>query len=169
MASLNEVRLIGNLTRDPVMKMTPAGQQVAELGMAINRKYRGQDGVLREEVTYVDITCWGKIAETVSKYMRKGRMVFVGGRLKFDSWEDKQTGQKRNKLRVVAENVQFLDRREDMSTTPAGEISEDPTYHVDHDDWGPRPTTPIPPTDKAKPPSWEPPVAEEPSTEEPPF
>ena len=109
MPDLNEVRLIGRLTRDPELRAIPNGQQVAQLGLATSRKYKGQDGVLREETTFVDITCWGKLADTVTRYMKKGRLIFVGGRLKFDSWDDKTSGQKRSKLSVVAENVQFLD------------------------------------------------------------
>ncbi len=109
MPDLNEVRLIGRLTRDPELRAIPNGQQVAQLGLATSRKYKGQDGVLREETTFVDITCWGKLADTVTRYMKKGRLIFVAGRLKFDSWDDKTSGQKRSKLSVVAENIQFLD------------------------------------------------------------
>ena len=108
MADLNEVRLIGRLTRDPELRQ--AGQaQVCEFGLATGRKFKGQDGTMKEETTFVDVACWGKLAENVSRYMKKGRQIFVGGRLKLDSWEDKQSGQKRSKLSVVAENVQFLD------------------------------------------------------------
>jgi len=109
MADLNEVRLIGRLTRDPELRSTPNGQSVCKFGLATGRKYKGQDGVLCEETNFVDVSCWGRLAETVNQYMKKGRQIYVGGRLKFESWEDKQTGQKRSKLNVVAENVQFLD------------------------------------------------------------
>ncbi|NUM34852.1 MAG: single-stranded DNA-binding protein [Candidatus Brocadiae bacterium] len=115
MADLNEVRLIGRLTRDPELRSTPGGQYVGQFGLAIGRKYRAQDGTFKEETTFVDITCWGKTAENVHKYMKKGRLIFIGGRLKLDTWDDKQTGQKRSRLHVIAENVQFLDgKRDDM-------------------------------------------------------
>lgn len=109
MADLNEVRLIGRLTRDPELRSTAGGQTICTFGLATGRRYKGQDGEMREETTFVDVTCWGKLAETVPRYMKKGSQLFVGGRLKFDSWEDKQSGQKRSKLSVTAENIQFLD------------------------------------------------------------
>lgn len=109
MPDLNEVRLIGRLTRDPELRATPAGASVCSFGLATNRKYKGNDGALRDETTFVEVSCWGKVAENVSKYMKKGRLIYAAGRLKFESWDDKQTGQKRNKTSVVAESVQFLD------------------------------------------------------------
>jgi len=112
MADLNEVRLIGRLTRDPQLRSTSGGQQLCEFGLATGRKFKGQDGEMHEETTFVDVTCWGKLGENVARYMKKGRQIFVGGRLKFDSWEDKQSGQKRSKLSCVAENVQFLDAKQ---------------------------------------------------------
>jgi single-strand DNA-binding protein len=110
MANLNRVLLIGNLTRDPEIKYTPKGTAIAEIGMAINRVIPSQEegGERREEVTFVDVTAWGKTAENVQKYLTKGRPIFVEGRLHLDTWDDKQTGQKRSKLKVVAETVQFL-------------------------------------------------------------
>lgn len=109
MADFNQVTLVGRLTRDPELRAIPSGQPVAQIGLAVGHKYKGQDGVLREETTFIEISCWGKLAETVSRYMKKGRQILVSGRLKFDSWDDKQTGQKRSKLYVVAEQVQFWD------------------------------------------------------------
>ncbi len=115
MADLNEVRLIGRLTRDPELRSTPGGQYVSQIGLATTRRYRAQDSTFKEETTFVDVTCWGKTAENIHKYLKKGRTIFIAGRLKMDSWDDKQTGQKRYKLHVIAENVQFLDfRKEDM-------------------------------------------------------
>ena len=111
MANLNKVLLMGNLTRDPEVRYTPKGTAVTELGIAVNRIYTGESGEKREEVTFVDVTVWGRTAENVGEYLRKGRPVFIEGRLQLDSWEDKQSGQKRNKLRVVADNVQFLGSR----------------------------------------------------------
>jgi single-strand DNA-binding protein len=123
MADLNEVRLIGRLTRDPELRSTPSGMAVCSLGLATGRKYRGQDGVLKDETTFVDITCWAKTAENVVKYLKKGKQIFVAGRLRYETWEDKQTHQKRSKLSVVAENVQFLDRREESNNPPEMEVS----------------------------------------------
>lgn len=120
MADLNEVRLIGRLTRDPELRSTAGGQYVASLSLATSRKFKGQDGVFRDETTFVEITCWGKTAENVCKYMKKGRTLFVGGRLKFDTWDDKTTGQKRTKLSVVAEQVQFLDSPRNEMGAPYG-------------------------------------------------
>lgn len=111
MANLNKVLLMGNLTRDPEVRYTPKGTAVTELGIAVNRIYSGENGEKREEVTFVDVTVWGRTAENVGEYLRKGRPVFIEGRLQLDSWEDKQSGQKRNKLKVVADNVQFLGSR----------------------------------------------------------
>ncbi len=112
MASLNKVMLIGNLTRDPEVRYTPKGSAVTDIGIAINRRYRVEDET-REEVTFVDVTFWGRQAETIGQYMKKGRPIFIEGRLQLDSWEDKNTGQKRSRLRVVGENFQFLGGRDD--------------------------------------------------------
>jgi len=111
MPTVNEVRLLGNLTRDPQLRKTPNGQDVCDFGIAMNRKFKGQDGTQREETTFVDVTCWSHTATNCAKYLHKGSLVYVGGRLKLDTWEDKQTGARRQKLTVVAENVQFLDSR----------------------------------------------------------
>ena len=110
MASVNKVILIGNLTRNPELRYTPKGTAVTEVGLAVNRRYR-VDNDMREEVTFIDVTFWGAQAENVAKYLEKGRPLYVEGRLKLDSWEDKETGKKRNKLTVVGENFQFLDSR----------------------------------------------------------
>jgi single-strand DNA-binding protein len=108
MASYNKVLLMGNLTRDPEVKYTPKGTALANLGLAVNRVWTTESGEQKEEVTFIDIEVWGRQAETAGQYLAKGRPVFVEGRLKLDSWEDKESGQKRNKLKVVAERVQFL-------------------------------------------------------------
>lgn len=107
MASYNKVLLIGNLTRDPELRYLQSGSAVVNFGLAVNRKYRNRSQEMVEETTFVDIEGWGPQAETFSRYMSKGRPVFVEGRLRLDSWEAKD-GQKRNKLRVVMENFQFL-------------------------------------------------------------
>jgi single-strand DNA-binding protein len=112
MANLNKVMLIGNLTRDPEIKYTPKGQAIAELGMAINRYYTLDSGEKREEVTFVDVTLWGRQAEIAKEYLAKGRSVYIEGRLQLDTWDDKQTGQKRSKLRVTGEQMQLLGARD---------------------------------------------------------
>ncbi len=109
MANLNKVMLIGNLTRDVELRSLPSGNAVAQIGLAINRNWTGQDGEKREEVTYVDCEAWGKTGEIMAKYLSKGKPVYVEGRLKLDTWDDKESGQKRSKMRVVVENFQFLD------------------------------------------------------------
>ncbi|MBV8279211.1 MAG: single-stranded DNA-binding protein [Verrucomicrobia bacterium] len=111
MANLNRVLLIGNLTRDPEIRYTPKGTAVAEIGIAVNRVFSGEDGEKREEVTFVDVTLWSRLAEIAEQYLKKGRSVFIEGRLQLDSWDDKQTGQKRSRLRVVGENLQMLGSR----------------------------------------------------------
>lgn len=107
MASANTVIIIGNLTRDPQSKQLPSQSIVTEFGMAMNRKFKGAGGEEREEVVFVDCTCFGKQAEVIQKYCTKGKQLYVQGRLKYDTWEDKQGG-KRSKLSVVVENFQFL-------------------------------------------------------------
>ena len=110
-ANLNRVLLIGRLTRDPEVRYTSGGQAVTDLGLAVNRRYRDRDDQWQEEATFVDITVWGRTAENCGEYLSKGRSVFVEGRLQLDQWEDRNTGQKRSKLKVVATTVQFLDGR----------------------------------------------------------
>jgi single-strand DNA-binding protein len=113
MASYNKVMLMGNLTRDPEVRYTPKGSAVADLALAVNRTYTADSGEKREEVTYVDIVLWSKLAELAGQYLKKGRAVFIEGRLQMDTWEDKQTGQKRSRIKVVGENMQFVDSRRD--------------------------------------------------------
>ncbi|MDX2187754.1 MAG: single-stranded DNA-binding protein [Opitutaceae bacterium] len=108
MASFNQVILVGNLTRDPEIRVTPKGTSICAFGLAVNRTWRDESGQDREEVTFVDVEAWGKQAEIIHKYLTKGSQALVQGRLKLDQWEDKQSGQKRSKLKVVLENVQFL-------------------------------------------------------------
>ena len=116
MPSYNKVILMGNLTRDPQLKQTPNNQSVAEIGIAVNRKYKSKDGEMREETTFVDCEAWGRTAETMAKYLSKGRPVFVEGRLKLDQWQDKE-GNNRSKLRVVIDTFQFIDSRGEQSST----------------------------------------------------
>ena len=112
MPNLNSVHLMGNLTRDPEVRYTPKGTAVCDISIAINRLLPDDgSGERREEVTYVDVTLWGKTAENAGQYLAKGRSVFVDGRLALETWEDKQSGQKRSRLKVVAESLQFLGSR----------------------------------------------------------
>ncbi|MCU0796731.1 MAG: single-stranded DNA-binding protein [Akkermansiaceae bacterium] len=108
MANLNKVLLIGNLTRDPELRYTPKGTAVADLGLAVNRRVSDGAGNWSDETTFVDVTVWGTTAENAQKFLTKGRGVFIEGRLQLDTWEDKQSGQKRSKLKVVGETLQFL-------------------------------------------------------------
>jgi single-strand DNA-binding protein len=123
MANFNKVILAGNLTRDPELRYTPKGTAVARLGLAINRKWKSETGELKEEVTFVDVDAFGKTAETIGQYLKKGRPILIEGRLRYETWEDKQTKQKKSKLGVVMETFQFLDsgggRGGDASEAPA--------------------------------------------------
>jgi single-strand DNA-binding protein len=113
MANFNKVYLMGNLTRDPEMRVTPKGTAICQFGLAISRSWKDESGQTREETAFVDVEAWGKQGEVISKYCTKGRPLFVEGRLKFDQWEDKTSGQKRSKLKVVLENFQFIGGRGD--------------------------------------------------------
>jgi len=121
MASLNKLFLIGNLTRDPEVRVTPKGTHVAQFGIAVNRQIKDEaGGPAREEVTFVDIEAWGKQAELCGKFLKKGSPCMIEGRLKFEQWDDKQSGQKRSKLKVVMENVQFLGSKPSSEETGSG-------------------------------------------------
>lgn len=113
MANLNRVLLIGNLTRDPELRVTPKGTAICQFGLAVNRSFKDESGQTREETTFIDIEAWGRQGETISKYCTKGRPLFVEGRLRLDQWEDKASGQKRSRMKVVLENFQFLGGRGD--------------------------------------------------------
>lgn len=114
MASFNKVILLGNLTRDPEVKFIANGTAVAEVGLAVNRVwFDKQTNTKKEETTFVDVTLWGKDAEVAGEYLAKGRPVLIEGRLQLDTWDDKQTGQKRSKLRVVGERMQLLGGKPD--------------------------------------------------------
>jgi single-strand DNA-binding protein len=128
MASVNRVLLMGNLTRDPIVRATESGQQVCEMGMAVNRRYRTAQGEEREDVCFIDMETWGRTAENCGRYLRKGSLVYVEGRLRLDQWQDKNTGQNRSKLRVVVENIQFLDRKEPGQSQGPDEAFDDGGY-----------------------------------------
>ena len=122
MASLNYVVLAGNLTRDPVVRNTPSGTAVADLGLAVNEKYKNKAGEMVETTCYVDVVAWGRQAEVCQQYLHKGSPVLIEGRLQLDQWESKE-GEKRSKLRVRADRVQFLStgqRRQENAPAAAG-------------------------------------------------
>ena len=112
MASLNKVMLIGNHTRDPEIKYTPKGPPIAQIGLAVNRTWSNEAGQKQEETTFVDIEFFGRNAEIAGEYLKKGRPAYIEGRLKLDSWEDKQSGQKRSRLKVIGESLLLLGSRE---------------------------------------------------------
>lgn len=149
MASFNKVIIAGNLTRDPELRYTPKGMAVAKIGLAVNRTYTaGESGEKKEEVTFIDVEAWGRQAEVIGQYLKKGRPLLVEGRLKLDSWEDKNTKQKVSKLKVVLETFSFIDSR----GADTGGVAE-----------APRPSRPAPSAPSAPPP---PPA--DPSDSEPP-
>ena len=119
MASYNRVILMGNLTRDPQLRYLPNNTAVCEFGLATNRRYRDRDGNQKEEVCFVDVTAWGRSAETINQYMTKGRGILIEGRLKLDQWTN-QEGEKRSKLTVVADTFQFVGGRGDTDGAPGG-------------------------------------------------
>ncbi len=145
MANLNKVMLIGNLTRDPELRVTPKGTAICTFSIAVNRKFKDDSGGEREEVTYVDIEAWGKSGENISKYCTKGRPLFVEGRLRLDQWEDKTTKEKRSRMKVVLENFQFLGGGRPEGGAPGGEGGEPRTYAPRPAGGAPKPAAPAAP------------------------
>ena len=144
MASLNKVLLMGNLTRDPEVRTLASGTAVCNFGMAINRNFTDREGNRREETTFVDVESFGKQAETISRYMKKGSGIFIEGRLKLDQWET-PAGEKRSKLRITLENFQFVGGGDGAPATRSeGESSN---------------LTPTPPPDKSATPPQDPPTS----------
>lgn len=133
MASLNKVMLIGNLTRDPELRHTPKGTSVADLGLAVNRKVQDGNGGWKDETTFVDVTVWGSAADNAGKYLQKGRPIFVEGRIQMETWDDKETGQKRSRLKIVGENIQFLpsSQKATAGTSPASNNQQQPIDQSD--------------------------------------
>jgi single-strand DNA-binding protein len=113
MANLNKVFLIGRLTQDPELRYTSGGSAVTDLRLATNRMYQGKDGETKEETLFIDVTVWNRQAENCCQYLKKGRQVHIEGYLKMDSWDDRNTGEKRSKIKVEADRVQFLDGKRD--------------------------------------------------------
>jgi len=128
MANYNRSLLMGNLTRDPELRYIPSGSAVVTLRMAINRNYKSQSGEMKEEVTYVNVVVWGKQAENCAEYLSKGSAIFVEGRLQSRQWET-DDGQKRSILEVVADRVQFLDRKKSSGAAPEGYRPESAESH----------------------------------------
>jgi single-strand DNA-binding protein len=124
MASYNKVILMGNLTRDPETRVTPNGATICKVGLAVNRTYTAQDGTKKEDVTFVDCDAFGKTAETISKWMTKGKGILIEGRLRLDQWDDKATGQARSKLGVVIENFQFVGGRNEGDSGASDQSSD---------------------------------------------
>src|SRR5262245_43240014 len=120
MASFNKVILVVILTRDPELRYTQNGTAIPKIGMAVNSNWNSESDEKKEEVTFIDVDVFGRTAENVGQYMRKGRPILVEGRLRLDQWDDKQTGQKRSRLGVVAETVQFLGSPTGGEGGPAG-------------------------------------------------
>lgn len=130
--NLNRVVIAGNLTRDPELRFTPRGTAVTKIGIAVNRVYTTEGGEKKEEVTFVDCECFGKIAELIGQYFKRGRAIYIEGRLRMEQWEDKATGQKKSRLGVVADSFQFCDvNREQVAqqraskTPPVAEPAND--------------------------------------------
>jgi single-strand DNA-binding protein len=144
MANFNKVILAGNLTRDPELRYTPKGTAIAKLGLAINRTWKNDAGETKEEATFVDVDAFGRQAEVIAQYMRKGRPILIEGRLRLDQWEDKQTNQKRSKLGVVLESFSFIDSKGGADTgggdapksrpAPAPAAAGEPDGHPPEDD-----------------------------------
>lgn len=124
--NLNRVMLAGNLTRDPELKYTPSNKAVANVGLAVNNRFKLADGTLKEEVTFVDCEVWGATAEAMSKYLSKGRPVYIEGRLKLETWQDKGDGSNRSKMKVVVENFQFVDRKPEVGSDTGGQTKAAP-------------------------------------------
>src|SRR5438093_601280 len=136
MANFNKVILAGNLTRDPELRYTPKGTAIARIGLAINRTWKSETGETQEEVTFVDVEAWGRQAEVIAQYMKKGRPFLVEGRLKLDQWEDKNTHAKQSKLKVVLEGFTFIDSKGDGGGTAPNPLPPRPAA---------APATPAPP------------------------
>jgi single-strand DNA-binding protein len=125
MADLNKVFLMGRLTFDPELRRTPSGTAVTELRMATSRSFQGRDGDRREEKLFIDVTVWDRQAETCCQYLRKGSAIHVEGSLRMDTWDDKTTGEKRSKIRVHADRVQFLDSRRNDASNDVDSAADD--------------------------------------------
>ncbi len=137
MASYNRVVLVGNLTRDPELRYTPSSMAVTDIGLAVNDKRKNANGEWVEETTFVDVTLWGRTAEVASEYLKKGAPVLIEGRLKLDQWDDKESGQKRSKLKVVGEKMQMLGGKSGGGGGGGGRsVSNDEDYGAPSENYG---------------------------------
>lgn len=148
---------MGNLTRDPEMRYTPSGTAIAKIRLAVNRNWRNEAGELQEEVTFIDVDAFGKQAETIGQYFKKGNPIFLEGRLRQDQWEDKQTGQKRSQLKVVLRNFQFLPsgQSREGGSSDSSSFSRHPAPTPPASQSPPQrqqPSSPPPPTNSGPPP-----------------
>ncbi|MAE63083.1 MAG: single-stranded DNA-binding protein [Phycisphaeraceae bacterium] len=131
MPNLNRVMLMGNLTRDPELRYLPSNTAVVNFGMAINRRWRSQEGEQREETTFVDCAAFGRTGEVIHQYVKKGRPIYVEGRLRLEQWQDKESGGNRSRLSVIVESFEFLDSRgggQDAGGAPSGRGQSEPAY-----------------------------------------
>ncbi|MCQ2377636.1 MAG: single-stranded DNA-binding protein [Victivallaceae bacterium] len=153
MATLNKVFLLGNLTRDPDLRGLPSGQNVCELRMAVGRRYQNSSGQEVDETCFVDVVVWGRTAANCKQFLSKGSQVMVEGRLQLDQWEDRNGGGQRSRLRVVAEQVQFMSRRNPDGAAPGAAPAEAPAPSADPYTRSVRPTPPaaMPPMPPATP------------------
>lgn len=140
MASFNRVILLGNLTRDPELRYIPSGTAVTEVGLAVNDRRKGANGEWIEETTFVDVTLWGRTAEIATEYLSKGSPVLIEGRLKLDSWQDKE-GQKRSKLKVIGERMQMVGAKGQGGggggkPAPRGQSYDDADYGAPAESYG---------------------------------
>jgi single-strand DNA-binding protein len=144
MASLNICHLIGNLTRDPELRVTPKGTPICQFGLAVSRTFKDEAGQNREEVAFIDVEAWGKTGENIAKYCTKGKSLYVQGRLKFDQWDDKTSGQKRSKIKVVCDQFQFIGGKADAGEGVQSDAPADP-------DQTQRPAAPPPRSNRPQP------------------
>jgi single-strand DNA-binding protein len=147
MASFNKVILMGNLTRDPELRYTSKGTAIAKIGLAVNRVWRTETGEQKEEVTFVDVDAFGRQAETIGQYLKKGRPVLIEGRLRLDTWDDKQSGQKKSKLGVVLETFQFLGSGQGQAQGQGRESAPTEQAHPRVTENAPAPADEMPPED----------------------
>lgn len=135
MASFNRVILAGNLTRDPQVKYLSSGIAVCDMGLAINRKFKDGNDQQRDETTFVDVTLFGRTAEVAGEYLAKGRACLIEGRLQFEQWEDKQTQQKRSKLKVIGETLQLLGGKSESNNVRRDDNTAQASAPADNPQW----------------------------------
>src|SRR4051812_18626750 len=163
MANYNKIILVGNLTRDPQLKYLPSQMAVCEFGLAVNHKFKTKTGEDREEVLFIDCACFGRGGEIINQYCTKGKQILVEGRLKYDTWEDKQGGGKRSKHSVVVDNFQFLGGGRDQGGAPGGGGSYDQSSGGGGDEYEQRPRAP-----QSRPPQQSRPAPQRPPQQAPP-